>query len=917
MTKLARVGISPFGLLAPLGALALGGCTYDVGEGGGTVVTETREPVYVYATSNLFTNNNYEVPVCWHPASTGTQAGKDYFEQIVREQWESNTNLRFTGFIPCTTTTSPWVPIHIVRGIGGAGGRANAGIGARLGDDGAMGTKYPADAQMTITYDEDQYCPTCSPPDTRTMVRFPAFAAHEMGHVLGLVHEHKRPDGDNGSDSCVIPRVGDDNTILSGQVFATVHDPLSVMHYCGLSVDGKSVNGNGVNIVSGLDIIGMQMIYGLPPTATKELGFMRVVSSGSLQPAFSFNSSGMANSFFRHGTGSYTATMPRIGKFGGNVQVTPYNSINRCSISGWASGGGDGVLASVNCYDNAGNFADADFTVSFVGGSDTGQGGYVWAYDPTNDFYQATGIYTFSSNSQPVNIDRTSAGVYDVIFVGQNFPGGTAEVSGYGGGTDYCKVDSIARINNFSDKRVRVRCFSRTGSPLDALFSLRVNAASPLNMYSYSYALADQPTQTQTYTPSSANRLAFRQNMVGGTTNLSPLTVRRSSQGVYIVTMPQMPYTTDPLYLYKKSNLHVTAVGTGNEYCNISTLTGDSLGQNEQSSAALVICLNAGGTAVDSKFIISYGSMLVDAPDSAILSTVERLPSNGASGIGGLALASGNLYFTSSFDNVAGGQIMRLSPNGGTPTSIVSGQSATGLYADSSNLIWIGNNSVKKSTLGGGTITTLASNQSLLFGNPTADATNVFYRTKQTALGTATRINKVSRAGGTPVALTAFDQISSDPVADGSFVYFAAFTLTGNRIAKVPVNGGTVTNIVSNKGGGAIARSGSTLYFTDFNTNDLYKVPTGGGTATLIATGMPRATATTLTVDGTNVYGVLQDPGNLIFKASVNGGSPTPKASFVAFHESVKSRLAFDSSNAYYVTTTGTNGWLTVSRSTK
>jgi hypothetical protein len=81
--------------------------------------------------------------------------------------------------------------------------------------------------------------------------------------------------------------------------------------------------------------------------------------------------------------------------------------------------------------------------------------------------------------------------------------------------------------------------------------------------------------------------------------------------------------------------------------------------------------MNPQGTAfVDSRFIISYGSMLVDSPDSTILSTVERLPQNGALGIGGLSMVGSNLDFTRSHDNVTGGQIMRVSTNGGAPTSI-------------------------------------------------------------------------------------------------------------------------------------------------------------------------------------------------------------------------------------------------------
>src|SRR5262245_42356107 len=99
MLKLARVGVSWSSLLAMVGAVPLAGGTFDNGVGGGPVITETQDELYIDTVANLWTNNNYEVPVCWHPLTTASQAGKDAFQQIVRSQWEANTGLTFTGFI--------------------------------------------------------------------------------------------------------------------------------------------------------------------------------------------------------------------------------------------------------------------------------------------------------------------------------------------------------------------------------------------------------------------------------------------------------------------------------------------------------------------------------------------------------------------------------------------------------------------------------------------------------------------------------------------------------------------------------------------------------------------------------------------------------------------------------------------------
>jgi hypothetical protein len=185
---------------------------------------------------------------------------------------------------------------------------------------------------------------------------------------------------------------------------------------------------------------------------------------------------------------------------------------------------------------------------------------------------------------------------------------------------------------------------------------------------------------------------------------------------------------------------------------------------------------------------------------------------------------------------------------------------------------------------------------------------------------------KLSRNGGTPVNLTS-DEVTSDLVTDGTSVYWSARTSSGGRIAKISVNGGAVT-VLATKGGGALVRRNSTLYYIDDVTNDLYKVGTGGGASTLIATGIartnenpptlpPLAQVSAIATDGVNVYGATRYPALSIFKASVNGGSPAPKATYVAFHEATRAPLVVDSSNVYFAEANGMNGYLTVSKTAK
>lgn len=109
---------------------------------------------------------------------------------------------------------------------------------------------------------------------------------HEMGHALGLGHEHQRPDRDQYvqiiKENISDPFLGM-NTIVNfstqaGQLY-TPYDFLSIMHYQrrAFSKNGEdtivprpgfeafaSVMGRGAGL-SELDIQAIQTIYGLPP----------------------------------------------------------------------------------------------------------------------------------------------------------------------------------------------------------------------------------------------------------------------------------------------------------------------------------------------------------------------------------------------------------------------------------------------------------------------------------------------------------------------------------------------------------------------------------------------------------------------------------------------------------------------------
>src|SRR5689334_2433231 len=156
---------------------------------------------------------------------------------------------------------------------------------------------------------------------------------------------------------------------------------------------------------------------------------------------------------------------------------------------------------------------------------------YVWA----NDASTAIGVaytpalgYQANSTGAQNTITRTGTGVYAVTFPGIGALG-TATVSAYGtGGTDpdaRCKIQNWVATSGSLGTRLTVLCYSRTGSPVDSLFTALYTyvASSPTQA---GYLWNDQPSApvNQVITPSRQ----YQSNSAGGTN-----TVRRLRTGVY------------------------------------------------------------------------------------------------------------------------------------------------------------------------------------------------------------------------------------------------------------------------------------------------------------------------------------------------------------------------------------------------
>lgn len=227
-------------------ALALGAAGCDLDD---DALDSDSEGIYEAGGLNRFawddTVGQYVVNVCFQ--DEGESTVKYQIFQAVHTQWGRNSGLHFE-FQQCPTTVPwDWVPIRFkyTNDYDDWGGVSAFGRGARLGGSPS------AEIEIRLTPD-------------RRMLRHTA--VHEMGHTLGFIHEHERPN--RPATTCVTGTK--DDFVTEGGTYFTIYDEASIMNYC------RDTDGNGVvdieegaswadrdnPALSPLDIVGVQRIYG-------------------------------------------------------------------------------------------------------------------------------------------------------------------------------------------------------------------------------------------------------------------------------------------------------------------------------------------------------------------------------------------------------------------------------------------------------------------------------------------------------------------------------------------------------------------------------------------------------------------------------------------------------------------------------
>ena len=301
----------------------------------------------------------------------------------------------------------------------------------------------------------------------------------------------------------------------------------------------------------------------------------------------SYNSTGGKITITRSGTGYYNVALSGFAidpPYNDDVQVTARGGTGYCNVVDWGS---VPPLIYVNCYTAGGTAADGEFTILYQkryghSGSAAVGNAFVWANEPTTSSYTPSTLYQYNSTGGTNTITRSSTGKYSVLLPGLTHIGGQVQVTAYDTNgrcwvTDWNVGSSGTTVN--------VGCADASGAPADEYFDLAYSIGTTFGDVNSTtagiYAWANADTK-QAYNPD----LTYAYN---GLTS-GKLTIKRTSVGVYNVTIPGSPSFTSAIAL-------ATGYNTAGGYCGVVKWTGTTV---------YVDCRSSAGTPADERFDVTF-----------------------------------------------------------------------------------------------------------------------------------------------------------------------------------------------------------------------------------------------------------------------------------------------------------------------
>jgi hypothetical protein len=243
---------------------------------------------------------------------------------------------------------------------------------------------------------------------------------------------------------------------------------------------------------------------------------------------------------------------------------------------------------------------------------------------------------------------------------------------------------------------------------------------------------------------------------------------------------------------------------------------------------------------------------------ASLCEPVVLFQSSNYAAVAEIAVDANNVYWT-------GNGVMQLSLGGGTPLTLAGG-ATQGIAVDATSVYWTDysiNTRIAKVTIGGGTVTALASVAGSKPSELAIDGTSVYWTDVA-----AHTVSKVSKSGGMVTMLASTGAQPSGIVVNVNGVYVSTF---GGSIS-VPISGGTSTQLSTDAGFGNqnVAIDATSMYWLDDQNGPttLYKVPLAGGTTITLATGLYDAVS--IALDGTDLY----IGGVGIWRIPTAGGTP-------------------------------------------